>query len=143
MNNDDFSEKTIRILHGLMRRELEEISEYMKGTRNCLLETPFPAMDVFMKKHKLHIMIELPGLKAEDFSLYLYGKNMIIEGKRPLYCFGGSATFIRTERDRSSFKRVFEIPDFINPDTITAKLRNGVLDIVMLKIGTEDLEGGE
>lgn len=69
------------------------------------------------------LRLDLPGFKKEDINLSLENGQLKVSAK--------------TESEdafRSEFDRVFDLPDDANPEEITAKLEDGVLDLVLKKV---------
>ena len=69
------------------------------------------------------LRLDLPGFAKEEIKLTLEDGQLKISAK--------------TESEdafRSDFDRVFDLPDDANPDELTAKLEDGVLDLVINKV---------
>ena len=95
--------------------------------------TVFPALNVYAEKDILTIKAELPGVKAEHLDISFEGDTLAIKGKREPYDKGDKISYHRREIETGSFNRAVTLPIKINPDTIAAKLQNGLLAITMEK----------
>lgn len=97
-----------------------------------------PSVDISEDAKGIYIHAELPGLKKEDVTISVNDDNILTikgsknkeersEDKKEGY------TFIRTERGFGEFQRSFLLPDNINPDTIKANYKDGLLDLTIEK----------
>jgi len=69
------------------------------------------------------LRLDLPGFKKDEINLSLEGSQLKITA--------------RTESEEAfhaEFDRVFDLPDDANPEEITARLEDGVLDLVINKV---------
>ena len=69
------------------------------------------------------LRLDLPGFSKEDINLSLEDGQLKVSAKTE------SEDAFRTE-----FDRVFDLPEDANPDEVTAKLEDGVLDLVIQKV---------
>ncbi len=95
--------------------------------------TVFPALNVYEEKETLVIKAELPGVKAENLDISFEGDTLTIKGRREPYHNGEKVSYHRREIESGNFSRAVTLPIKVNPDTITAKLQNGILVITMEK----------
>ena len=95
--------------------------------------TVFPALNVYEDKDILTIKAELPGVEAEHLDISFEGDTLTIKGKREPYHNGEKISYHRREIETGNFSRAVTLPIKINPDTLAAKLQNGVLVITMEK----------
>ena len=121
----------IRLIHGLLTREVDEIAKMMERAKVNLTETPNPPMDIVVTDDQIKIFMDVPGLKTDNFTVYQYEDLIVIEGKCPKTKNPGNTKYIRSERDLSPFKRVFQLPENIVEDSVKAVLKLGVLTITI------------
>lgn len=95
--------------------------------------TVFPALNVYEDKDLITIKAELPGVQAENLDISFEGDTLTIQGKRDPYHSGEKVSYHRREIETGSFNRAITLPVKIDPDTISARLRNGLLVITMEK----------
>jgi HSP20 family protein len=122
----------IRFIHGLMKKEVEELIKFISSDKLSLSETGTPPMDVMISDKYVRVFVELAGLSTKDFTVYQYDDLLIIEGVRPKLNIQ-NMQFVRVERDSARFKRVLRLPFNINDLDIRAKLKDGVLDIYICR----------
>lgn len=118
----------IRFIHGLLKREVDELLNLVNSSRLDILETQGPPMDVVISDNYVRIFIDLPGLSADDFTVYQYQELVIVEGYRPKDVTD-SVRYIRVEREAVRFRRVIRFPFCVNDGETTARLKDGVLEV--------------
>src|SRR5947207_1257664 len=80
--------------------------------------------------------VEVPGVKAEDLKVYVFGDSLIVEGKKQV---GLDPTldrpvYERAERFFGSFRRVFEWPGPADLSRTSASLKGGMLRVSVPRI---------
>jgi len=90
----------------------------------------YPA-DVWEDEESLHIELEMPGFKSEDVQLsYEAGILRVEAEKKPTEAKG---QYHISERRYGKFVRAFQLPNVIDPESINASFRDGVLNISLSK----------
>lgn len=98
-----------------------------------------PAADVVVTDEDVTVLMDLPGLTADDISIELREDMLTVRGERPLpYQSGteddqGRQVWQRIERDFGTFERVLRLPTGLDPEAITASMSNGVLTLHIAK----------
>ena len=99
-------------------------------TRGTALAAP---ADVIVGEHDLVLSMDLPGLAVEDVEIELLGDFLSVRGERRRPEVGEGKTFAHTERPFGRFERRFRVPDGVDPDSILARMDNGVLSLIVPK----------
>jgi HSP20 family protein len=90
-----------------------------------------PQVELCEEGGKLHVYADLPGMKKEDVKLSLEGDQLVLQGERQSTREerqqGGG--FYHSERSYGSFYRTIPLPDGVDPQTVEANFRDGVLDV--------------
>jgi len=81
---------------------------------------------------ELVLRAELPGLSEKDIQLSIHQDVLSISGERKSDAPEGYVVH-RQERPPVRFARSFTLPCKIDPEKVTARLKNGVLTITMTK----------
>jgi HSP20 family protein len=89
------------------------------------------AANIYESPTGLVITVDCPGILRENVDLKLEGSRLIVSGKREFVKEQPDEEFLRLERGFGSFFRVFEVPANVDDSSISAKLENGVLRIVV------------
>ncbi len=92
-----------------------------------------PAVNVEETDDELRLSAELPGLEEEDFEVTTDGDVLTIKGEKKFESRLDDAGRKRIERSRGSFTRSFRVAWEIDPETVRAVYKNGVLDLVIPK----------
>jgi HSP20 family protein len=107
----------------------------MKNNMNDMGLTPLisPKIDVVETEKDVKVTVELPGMEEKDINVNFAGDMLVIKGekksekeeKKEDYCF--------TERSYGSFHRSIPISKSVDRDKVDAKLKNGVLKVILPK----------
>src|SRR5258708_27061089 len=92
-----------------------------------------PPVDIYETDDDVIVAAELPGIKREDIDVSVVGDKLILRGTRAHERDSDDEQFHRMERQYGSFYRAFNLPQVIEPDTISAKLAQGVLQVTLPK----------
>ena len=92
-----------------------------------------PVVDLYEKDNNIVIKAELPGLQQDDIEVKVEQNHLIIKGERKKEEEHKDKKFYRSERNYGMFHRVFGLTDSVDAEKISAKYRDGVLEIVLPK----------
>ena len=92
-----------------------------------------PAVDIKEKADYFLVLADVPGVSPEDIEVTMENGMLSIKGERQEEHTEEKEGYKRTERSFGSFHRRFSLPDSANPEGITAKSRNGSLEIIVPK----------
>jgi HSP20 family molecular chaperone IbpA len=90
-----------------------------------------PLSESYVKDHRLHIRMELPGVDMKDVDVSVHDSHLRISGIRKAPDGVGDADFCFDEMSYGSFERCFHIPRAAQNDKIHAKLDSGMLDLTI------------
>ena len=99
-------------------------------TRSSAFAAP---ADVIVGEKDLLLTMDLPGLTADDLEIELLGDQLSVRGERRRPEVGEGKTFAHTERPFGRFERRFRVPEGIDPDSILARMDDGVLSLIVPK----------
>lgn len=92
-----------------------------------------PAFEVKENKDGFLFKADVPGVKESDLEVTMTGNRLSISGKRESEKQEQTDTFYTYERNYGSFTRAFTLPDGVDPATVVADLKDGVLSVSMKK----------
>jgi HSP20 family protein len=92
-----------------------------------------PAVNIEETEDELRLSAELPGLEQEDFEITTDRDLLTIKGEKKFESTSDDSGRKRIERSRGSFERNFRVAWEIDPETVKAIYKNGVLDLVLPK----------
>ena len=90
----------------------------------------YPPVNVFRKDGDYVVIAELPGAKKEDLDIQVQRNQLRIAGKREL-AYAEGASVHRAERVSGGFDRTITIPSQLDPDSVNAEYRNGILAVYL------------
>jgi len=93
----------------------------------------FPAVNITEDKDNYYVRAELPGIKADEITLEVTGRNLAISGERSIPSEGDNARYHRRERDAGKFSRLIVLPSNVDADSVDAKMVHGMLTITIAK----------
>jgi HSP20 family protein len=96
-------------------------------------ETWMPAVSIYEEKNNLVVKAELPGMKKEEFEVYMSGDNLNIAGERKAESEEKTADTYRSERYFGRFHRSIPLPVAVKADKAEAHYKDGVLTIICPK----------
>jgi len=125
----------------IMRRMSEEMDQLID---RFLARSPYPkthsepasewipAVEIAQTEDKLVICAELPGVKKDDVHVEVKNDRITIEGdRRPPQESAASQQLHRSERSYGHFYRVITLPEGAEPQSASAAMHDGVLEIVV------------
>jgi HSP20 family protein len=102
---------------------------------NLDLQSAFtPSFDIRETPDAYVFEADLPGIKREDVELNLTGNRISITGKREAKTRKEGENCFMMERSYGSFTRSFNLPDGVDPNRVSADLKEGVLTLVLPKV---------
>jgi HSP20 family protein len=103
------------------------------------LDRPFagykawPAIDVAEEEDAIIVRAEVPGCKAEDIDISVYGNTLTISGEKKLSEEKKEKGYYHMESSYGSFRRELTLPTDVDQGKIDATCEDGVLSIKLPK----------
>ncbi|HYR01820.1 MAG TPA: Hsp20/alpha crystallin family protein [Syntrophobacteria bacterium] len=92
-----------------------------------------PQVDLYETDAEVLVLAELPGVASEDFTLTIHEGRLVLEGERQAPHGRDQMRYLQIERRYGPFRRSIALPGKVEDDSISAKLTNGVLEVVISK----------
>ena len=92
-----------------------------------------PLVDIKEEQDRFLVMADIPGVDPKDIEVHMENGILTIRGERHAEHKEDREGYKRIERAYGSFHRRFSLPESADPNGITAKSRNGSLEIVIPK----------
>ena|SRR5436190_2207347 len=90
-----------------------------------------PTLDLVETADAFILYAELPGVRREEIELDSDGRSLELSGeRRPA---GDERGYLRLEGSYGPFRRKLELPEAVDEDRITARLKRGMLEVTMPK----------
>jgi HSP20 family protein len=91
-----------------------------------------PPVDIFESSESIVLRVEVPGIEQPALDVEIKDNSLIVRGDRKFEEVEGR-NYQQVERAYGTFRRVFSLPVPVQQDQIHAVLKNGVLEITLLK----------
>jgi len=92
-----------------------------------------PVVDIEESTEAYTIRAELPGLSKEQVKVTVENGVLTLSGERDLERRVETKTFHRVERSHGTFTRSFTLPDDVDPESVAANFKDGLLEIQITK----------
>jgi HSP20 family protein len=128
-------------------RDLEDFSKSMNrlfartaptatGREAMIAADWAPAVDITETPEEYVIKAELPAVKKEDVKVNVENGVLRMSGERKVEKEEKGKKFHRIERAYGSFMRSFTLPDDVDPATVRAEYKEGLLSVHLMKSAT-------
>lgn len=124
-----------------LRRELDNLLETARSGGERALESMgvlgagrswTPSADISEFGDEIRVSVDLPGVSAEAVDVLLVGNMLTVKGERRMASTPGEQIYQR-ERSSGTFSRSIPLPVPVEADSVSAEVRNGVLQIRLSK----------
>jgi len=92
-----------------------------------------PTADLLESDREYRVAIDLPGVDPARIHARVEGQDLVVEGDRPTEREGLGDRFHRVERAYGPFARRFSLTRAIDPSSVAARYRDGVLLVTVSK----------
>lgn len=119
----------------IMRRRSDEIGELLHSMKMRDEAENNPLIDIYECEETIVIEFDLPGFNPEEIQLRINGVTLILEAEKPKLQTEGR--YICMERSYGRFYHAVQLSGCIDPCSISAEYRLGVLRVVCPKNGKD------
>ena len=92
-----------------------------------------PPVDIYETADDVRIVVDLPGMTSDALDVTLERGILSIRGERGVPAADPGAKYLRIERPSGTFSRKIRLPEGIQPDRVSASLKDGVLEVIVPK----------
>ena len=93
-----------------------------------------PAVDISERSDAYRVMVEIPGIKADEVEITMADGLLTIQGERHASREASGEKMHRSERGYGVFRRSLALPSsHVEADKTTARVHDGVLEILVPK----------
>jgi len=117
-----------------LQREMSNVFNLPAVATNFGIEEWSPAVDIKETEDKFVIHADLPGVKTNDIEVTAENGVLTIKGERESKKEEEKDDYKRVERFSGSFMRRFTLPTSADLDKISAKSKDGVLELSIPKL---------
>ncbi len=117
-----------RMIEAAMRGNLEEIM-----ANNNTPERMTPRADIMEGDTEFRVVMDLPGIKAEDLDVHVENQTLSVTAKRSHHIPEGFESSRRERMGKVTFSRNFNLGNAIDSENIGARLEDGILMLTLPK----------
>lgn len=93
-----------------------------------------PAVDIREDDKQFVVLADVPGVPSKDIEVFIDENNrLILKGERTSEHKEEKDNFVRVERQSGSFYRAFSLPDNIDSENVSAKVKDGTMEVIIPK----------
>ena len=92
-----------------------------------------PAVDVMENDNNIIVKAELPGVEKDKINVELNGRMLTIKGERSAETETKEEKYYRKESMFGNFERCVMLPSEVDPESIKAQYKDGVLSVEIPK----------
>ena len=120
-----------------LQREVNRLFEpgrFGEGEESGLTASDWvPVVDIKEEPNQFVIYADLPGVDPKNIEITMERGMLTLKGERTAESKEETAQYKRVERVRGTFLRRFTLPDVVDADKISAKSKDGVLEVIVPK----------
>lgn len=93
-----------------------------------------PKVDIIDEKDQVRVRVEAPGVKKEDLDVSVNDHTLTLKGRTSSKEESKEADYYRCEIHQGEFSRTVTLPAEVDGDNAKAKLKDGVLELILPKL---------
>ena len=93
-----------------------------------------PAADIFEEGNAWLFRMDLPGVEKDNIDIEVNGDQLVVSGRRHEHGEEKREGYTYIERTGGQFRRSFILPESADRDSISARIKNGVVEIHIEKV---------
>jgi HSP20 family protein len=127
---DSIARRAFEIFENNGRNFGRDVENWLQAESELLHPVP---IDVSKCGEDLRVRAEVPGFTVRDLEVSVEPHRVMIVGKREAKEEANETKTIYTERPSDQVLRVVDLPEAIDPEKVSASLKDGVLELTMPK----------
>lgn len=88
-----------------------------------------PRVDIYEEENTIVLKAELPGVEKDNIVVDVKDGVLTLKGERPSGSDVEEENYYRRERTFGSFERLFNLPENVDAEKITADYKDGILKV--------------
>lgn len=117
-----------------LQREVDRVFDsFTRGLPTFATRPAYPSMDVIETDKEIEIWCELPGLEEKDVNVSLSDGVLTIEGEKRAEREEKGRAYQLHERSYGAFTRSLALPAKVDPESVKASMKKGVLKLTVAK----------
>lgn len=120
-------------------------TEWLPGLINEIFSGEFlsgaaPATNIIENETSYELQFAVPGMKKEEMKISLNEKYLTVARSEPADGKKDDSKYLRREFGHAEFSQTFTLPEDADKTAISAKVENGILNVVIPKLSPEALQ---
>ena len=91
----------------------------------------FPKVNVWKNNEAVLVTAEIPGMNPNEIEINAHADKLAVSGELKGRARAEGDAYQRSERSSGKFHRKFTLPFRINPESVSASYKNGILRITL------------
>ncbi|MBM4274866.1 MAG: Hsp20/alpha crystallin family protein [Deltaproteobacteria bacterium] len=117
-----------------LQRQMERLFEETLGPGLARWQPGvYPLVNISEDRDHLYVRAELPGITPQELDITIHEGNLILRGERKIPVEAKDVNYHRRERESGFFRRLVALPSPVNPNSVEASYKDGILTIKMAK----------
>lgn len=125
----------------LVQSEINYLNLYLinSGLSLRLSKAPTwaPSAEVYETPSDYVVTLEIPGMSEKDLNIHILNNTLVARGTRQFRRASEDTQYYSSERVYGTFERLFPLPNYVQPENMTTRLSNGILEIIFPKSGSK------
>ncbi|MFB6142830.1 MAG: Hsp20/alpha crystallin family protein [Halorientalis sp.] len=123
-----------------MSRQFEEASQSWEsdGPMAQWSRGKSMAVDLVERDDEFVVTVDLPGFERDDVSIRVTDHTLRIEADHEEVLDEDTEDYIRHERRHESTQRSIPLPEEVDKERVSARMKNGVLTVTLPKVEAEE-----
>lgn len=116
--------------------DIENLFDHFFGNQQTAATSQLkliPPANVTESETGYRLVMELPGVSADDVSIEMKENRLVISGTKIVAQAGEGERLAKSERRCGEFSRKFEFASLVDADAISAEFKDGLLSIDLPK----------
>ena len=118
----------------LLHRDLDRLAGQRRLDGDSPVTDWVPAVDIVEEKDRFLLRADVPGVAADDIDVSMDAGVLTVAGERRAEDRSEDAGVQRIERVSGRFFRRFTLPETADADGITARCKDGILEVAIPKM---------
>ncbi len=121
-----------------MQREMDRLLSFLGASKPPRVQFEprvwAPAVDVYETAKEVVVLVELAGVKQDEIHISIKGNTMVVTGIREDVSTRSRKTYHQIEIITGPFERGIVLPAPVDPDKAEASYKDGLLEVVLIKV---------
>src|SRR4030042_4532231 len=114
-----------------LRQEVNLLCNFFCPGPEPFASRVYPALNLTDDGNNFYVRAELPGVNPESLDISVVEGQLLLRGERKIEPEEQKAGYHRREREAGFFRRTIALPARVDPEKVSAGMKNGVLTVTL------------